>query len=444
MLAGRQPILMLFEDVHWSDPTSVELLDRTVERIRRLPVLLLVTFRPEFIAPWIGQSHVTPISLRRLDPRESATLAGSIVQARTFPARLLEEIVSRADGVPLFLEELTKAVAEAPKNEAEGIVAASPASFITIPATLYTSLAARLDRLGPAKDIAQIGAIIGREFSYELLRDLVPLSENELRSALDRLVASELVMQRGAPPKSSYLFKHALVQQTAYEMLLRTDRRKLHGHVADLLKQKPEMVERHPEVLAQHYADADLNDKAIQYWIQAANRSISRSAMGEAEAQFQKALVRIAILPETRERALLELEIQSGLGSVRLAISGFTAPYVAQTYERARELWERLGCPPEFLRVPWGQVMYHVNRAELTRSRVLAESLMDLAELRHDPAGLVPARLCIGGVDLVSGKFATSRSHLEEALRIYNPEFRSISSKRLGSIRTYTYSRSLA
>jgi predicted ATPase len=184
-------------------------------------------------------------------------------------------------------------------------------------------------------------------------------------------------------------------------------------------------VERHPEVLAQHYAEAGLNDKAVQYWIQAGNRSIARSAMGEAEAQFQKALARIPILPETRERALLELEIQSSLGSLRLAISGFTAPHVVQTYERARELWEQLGCPPEFIRVPWGQFMYHVNRAELTRARVLGESLMDLAELRHDQAALLPARLCMGGLDLACGNFASSRSHLEEAHRIYNPEFQS-------------------
>ena len=431
-LAEQRPVLMLFEDAHWSDPTSLELLDRIVEQVHGLPVLLLLTFRPEFIAPWISQPHVMTTTLRHLDARESAILVGHLVEDPTFKANLLEEIINRADGVPLFLEEMTKAVVETGAGEAQGNLTARPPSVTAIPATLLASLTARLDRLGLAKDVAQIGAVVGREFSYELLRELTPFPESNLRSALDGLVASELVMRRGTVPAASYVFKHALVRQAAYEMLLRNKRRKLHGRIADLIEQKPEISERQPEILAQHYAEAGLNEKAVDYWIQAGKRSIARSAMGEAERQFEKALARVLILPNTRQRAFQELEIQSGLGSVRLAISGFAAPHVAQTYARARELWEQLGYPPEFLRVPWGQVMYHVNRGDLARTRDLSENLMELAEQQHDASAFLPARLCMGGVNLCFGDFPESRLHLDEAHRFYAPALRNALIQPLG------------
>jgi predicted ATPase len=235
---------MVFEDVHWIDPTSLELLDRIVERVRALSVLLLVTFRPEFAAPWIGQPYVTVLTLRRLGARDSMTLAGYVSGNHALAAELLDEIVSRADGVPLFLEELTKTVVEAGPGEDKDVVAAIPVASATIPATLQASLAARLDRLGPAKAIAQIGAVIGREFSYELLGALAAVTETHLAAALDQLVASELVLRRGMPPTASYVFKHALVQETAHETLLRTERRRLHARIADLLERRAEVVER--------------------------------------------------------------------------------------------------------------------------------------------------------------------------------------------------------
>ena len=430
-LARDQPILMIFEDAHWSDPTSLELLDRTIEQVRRLSVLLLVTFRPEFSPPWIAQPHVALVALRRLDAQESAKLAAHFGEGRILRNEVLEDIISRSDGVPLFLEELTKAVMES-TSDPEGVVQRVQPSSTGIPAALYASLTARLDRLGPAKEIAQIGAVVGREFSYELLRELSPSKPEWLHSALDQLVASGLALQRGVPPAATYQFKHALVQQSAYEMLLRSDRRRLHARLADLLENLPEMTDRQPELLAQHFAAADLNEKAVEYWMKAGARSVARSAMREAEAQFDKALARVPLLPDGSERLLRELELQSSLGSVRLAISGFAAPHVADTYARAHELWQRLDSPPEYLRVAWGQIMYYVNRGDLERTRELAEGLTELARQRPDPAAVLPARFCMGGVELCSGNFVASRAHLEEGDKVYHPGLRELLTQTLG------------
>ncbi|MBV8739590.1 MAG: AAA family ATPase [Alphaproteobacteria bacterium] len=421
-LAHHRPVLMVFEDVHWIDPTSLELLDRIVERLRALPVLLLVTFRPEFAAPWIGQPHVTALTLRRLSARASATLAGYVSGNHGLAAELLVEIVGRADGVPLFLEELTKAVVEAGPGEDEDFVAAVPSASAAIPATLHASLAARLDRLGPAKEIAQIGAIIGRDFSYDLLRDLAAWTETRLTAALDQLVASELVSRRGAPPAASYVFKHALVQEAAHETLLRAERRRLHARVADLLERRAETAERQPELLAQHYAEAGVNDKAVDYWTRAGKRSVARSALAEAEAQFEKALAQLALLPDTHERAWKGLELQSSLGSVRFAVRGYAAPQTGEAYARARKLWEKLGYPAQFLRVPWGQWIYVANRADLELARHFGDNLLRLSEERGDAIGRILGHLSLGTTVAVLGEFASSRMHLEAVVNLYAPD----------------------
>jgi predicted ATPase len=258
--------------------------------------------------------------------RDSAALAGHVSGSHALVAELVDEIVGRADGVPLFLEELTKAVVEAGPGEDEAVAAAVPSAATAIPATLQASLAARLDRLGPAKEIAQIGAVIGREFSHELLRELTALTETRMAAALDQLVASELVSRRGVPPMASYMFKHALVQEAAHETLLRTERRRLHARIANLLEQRAEVVERQPELLAQHYAEAGINDKAVDYWTRAGKRSAAGSALVEAEAQFEKALAQLALLPDTREQRHKELLLQADLGATRFAVRGWAAP----------------------------------------------------------------------------------------------------------------------
>src|ERR1700751_3236612 len=260
-LARRQPVLMIFEDLHWIDPTSRELLDLTVEKITGLPVLLVATYRPEFQPPWVGQSQVTVIALNRLGRNEGATLVHQLAgNLGALPPEVVDEIVERTDGVPLFVEELTKAVVEAGADRGYASMSAVPASSLAVPATLHASLLGRLDRLGPsAKTVAQVGAAIGRDFSHELLAAGVQLAEPELQEALRRLVEAGLVFQRGAPPAAEYLFKHALVQDTAYSTLLRARRQQLHRRIAEALEQRfPESVETRPEIVAHHYGEAAL------------------------------------------------------------------------------------------------------------------------------------------------------------------------------------------
>jgi predicted ATPase len=276
-LARRQPMIVVFEDAHWIDPTSRELLDLIVERARSLPVLLIVTFRPEFQPPWIGQPQVTMLALNRLDRRDRTALVEQVAGGKALPDEVVNQIADRTDGVPLFVEELTKSVLE------------SGVPLVGIPTTLHDSLMARLDRLASVRRVAQIGAAIGREYSYLLLRAVSRLPENELQASLGRLVASELVFQRGTPPDAVYSFKHALVQDAAHDSLLRSSRQQLHAQIAEVLEaQSPEVVDSQPELLARHYTEAGLVEKSVACWGKAGGRSATRSAMAEAAAQFQR------------------------------------------------------------------------------------------------------------------------------------------------------------
>ena len=274
---------MIVEDAHWVDPTSLEVFGRTVDQIKTLPVLLIVTFRPEFNAPWAGRSHVTSLALNRLGEREAATIIASLVGNKELPADLMAEIVERTDGIPLFVEEMTKAVLEA-ESEGQGreTAAAVPYSALSVPPSLHASLMARLDRLGPAKEVAQIGATIGREFSHALLAAVARKPETELVSALDRLVAAGLVFPQGVPPHATYLFKHALVQDAAYGTLLREPRRALHARIAETLEREfVDISEAQPELLARHCTEAGLIAKAVGLWGKAGKRSLERSALVE-------------------------------------------------------------------------------------------------------------------------------------------------------------------
>jgi predicted ATPase len=266
-LTRRNPVLMVFEDAHWTDPTSLELFGRVVDRIRSLRVLLIVTFRPEFHPPWIGQPHVTALTINRLTEREIGAMIDRVVGNKFLPANIRQDIIERTDGVPLFVEEMTKAVLEAEsEGEARRTAAAVASPALEVPASLHASLMARLDRLGPAKEVAQVGSVIGREFSHALLAEAVRKPEVELNAALDRLVQSGLLFRQGVPPHASYLFKHALVQDTAYGTLLREQRRALHARIADVLeRQFAEIAENQPELLARHCTEAGLIEKAAGF-----------------------------------------------------------------------------------------------------------------------------------------------------------------------------------
>ena len=324
-VASRQPVLMIFEDVQWIDPTSLEGLGRTVDRIRTLPTLLIVTFRPEFNAPWVGQSHVTSLTLNRLGQREVAAIIARLVGNKELPADVMAKIVERTDGIPLFVEEMTKAVLEA-ENEgaARRTVAAARSQTLEVPASLRASLIARLDRLGPtAKEIVQIGAAIGRDFSYELLAMVAQRTEPELDEAMARLVDRGLVFAAGAKPQATFLFKHALVQETAYSLLLRAARKALHARIAYALEERfRSVVEAQPQVLAHHFTEAGLVDQAVAYWSWAGQQSAMKSSFIEAIAHLRRGMRLIAELPDSRERKQRELELQVNLAAALMEAKG--------------------------------------------------------------------------------------------------------------------------
>ena len=386
-LARQLPIVAVFEDAHWMDPTSRELLDLAVERVRSLPVLLVVTFRPEFQPPWIGQPQVTMLALNRLDRRDRTALVEQIAGGKPLPVEVVSQIADRTDGVPLFVEELTKSVLESGvlREEADRYVLDRTLPPLAIPTTLQDSLMARLDRLASVRLVAQIGAAIGREFSYALLRAVSRLSEGELEAALARLVASELVFQRGAPPDAVYSFKHALVQDAAHGSLLRSSRQQLHAQIADALEtQFPELMDSQPELFAQHYAEAGLVEKSVAYWGRAGRKSAARSAMAEAAAQLQKGLDQLDLLPETAERQRQELEFCSSLGAALQFVKGQATPEMGHAFARARELWEQLGSPSQFLHIPYGQSCHHAFRGEFDLAQRLDEDLLRLSRQRND------------------------------------------------------------
>ncbi len=409
-LARRQPLLTVFEDAHWLDPTSRELLDLTFERIRNLPVLLIVTFRPDFQSAWIGQPQVTMLTLNRLDRRDRSALVLQVAGGGALPDEVVDQLVDRTDGVPLFIEELTKSILE------------GSAPPVGIPTTLHDSLMARLDRLGPVRSVAQIGAAIGRQFPYGLLRAVSDPPEGELRAALARLVASELVFQRGTPPEAVYSFKHALVRDAAHGSLLRGTRQKLHARIAEALAtQSPELVDSQPELFAQHYVEAGLVEKSVVWWGKAGHRSAERSSLAEAATQFYKGLEQLALLPDTSERQRQELEFRVALGAALRVVKGFAAPETGHAFARARELWEQLGYPSEFYHVPVGQVSYHALRGELDVALRLNEELLRVSRERGDPVGRLLAHISLAQTLMFRGSFASSRSHFEEGLALDDP-----------------------
>jgi class 3 adenylate cyclase/predicted ATPase len=423
-LARREPIVVVFEDAHWMDPTSRELLDLTVERVRCLPVLLIVTFRPGFQPPRIGEPQVTMVALNRLDQRDRTALVKQIAGGKLLPNEVVDQIADRTDGVPLFVEELTKSVLESGvlREEADRYVLDRTLRPFEIPTTLQDSLMARLDRLDSVRLVAQIGAAIGREFSYALLRAVSRLPAGELEAALARLVASELVFQRGAPPDAVYSFKHALVQDTAYGSLLRTSRQQLHAQIAEALEtQFPELMESQPELFAQHYAEAGFVEKSVVYWGRAGRRSAARSAMTEAAAQLQKGLDQLSLLPDNRKRQEQELEFWSALGAALRFAKGQATPEMGHAFARGRELWEQLGYPSQFLHIPYGQSFYHSSRGEFDLAQRLDEDLLRLSRQHNDVAGLVLGHLSSGRNMMTAGQFASSRSHLEEVIKLYDP-----------------------
>jgi len=419
-LARHQTLLMIYEDVHWIDPSSREFLDRVVDRVTGLPMLLLITFRPEFQQPWTGPSHVTMLALSRLAQHHGAMIVGRVAGDKALPADTVKEIVDRTDGVPLYVEELTKAVLEEHGDRcgAQG----TSISARALPTTLQASLMARLDRLGPdAKRLAQTGAAIGREFSYDLLSAIAGGTEQELRHELARLVTSELVFQRGMPPESIYAFKHALVQDAAYSTLLRGDRQQLHARIAEAVERYfPERVAREPEVLAFHFMEARQIEQAIGYWLKAGERAAQRSANLEAIRHLTRGLEALQTLPDSPERDRRELAYQIAIGTPLIAVHGYSAPQTGAAYSRARVLCERLGEVEPLVATLSGEFVYHFVRGHYPMMQRLTDEARQVSERLANPVVRLASHRLAGITAMHFGAFSKARSELEAILRLYD------------------------
>jgi class 3 adenylate cyclase/predicted ATPase len=424
----RRPVLLVFEDAHWVDPSSRELLDLTLERVRRLPVLPIVTFRPEFQQGWADQPHVTVLALNRLAERDVSALIRELAGNALLDTEIVEEIVARTDGVPLFVEELTRAVLERDDqhNRIAAVLAASPSPHLAIPATLHASLIARLDRLGPvAKEIAQIGAVIGREFSYELIQPVVRRPEPELETALDRLTDAGLLFCRGNPPHSSYLFKHALVQDAAYTTLLRARRQQLHAEIAVALEAEfPEIVAAQPELLAHHYTEAGLRQQAIEYWLRAGERANEASANPEAIAHLSRGLELLADLPESSQRDEKELAFQVALLTPLFA-ARFGSAEGERAAQRAVELSRKVGGTDErpLVRALFGLSLTYSARGKIRVGRKVAEQMLAVAERLQELESVAYAHNLMGNSLFWLAEFGTARMHLEKGIALYQPEW---------------------
>jgi predicted ATPase len=429
-LARSTPVLMVFEDAHWSDPTSLEALGRAVDRIPTLSVLLIVTFRPEFEPGWIGQPHVTPLSLIRLASREVGAMIDHIVGNNPLLANLRQDIIERTDGIPLFVEEMTKAVLEAEsEGEARRAAAFVPSPALAVPATLHASLMARLDRLGPAKELAQIGAAIGREFTHPLLAAVVCKPEAKLQTALDRLIGAGLLLRRGSARYATYFFKHVLVRDAAYSTLLREPRRALHARIAETLEsQFPEISENQPELLARHCTEAGQIEKAAALWGKAGLRSAQRSALVEAAEQLRRALDQTATLIATPALRREEIKLQVALITPLLHVNGYAAPETRAAVERARLLIEQaeaLGEPPEDPLLLFS-VLYGFWVANLVAfnggvMRELAVQFLALADKQKATGPLMMGHRLMGLSLLHTGEIADGRAHLDRAITLYDP-----------------------
>ncbi len=430
LLSRQHPLLVILEDAQWIDPTTLELLRLAVTRIAKLPILLIVTFRPEFRADAFKSRNVATLSLRSLTREQSAALVAEVAGKDVLPNEIIEDIVERTDGVPLFLEELTKAVMEAREQETAEIAILSRTArhrSFAVPATLHASLMARLDRIGDAKEIAQIGAAIGREFSYELLSAVAELSDAELQKALRRLTRAGLVFRRGTPPHTTYLFKHALVQDAAYASLLRVTRKGLHRRIAEVLESAfPEVAKTQPELIAYHCTEAGLAEKALRYWLKAGHQAMSRSAMVEAVGRLESGLDLIASIPDGVPRRQLELELRIAHGKALIATKGYAVPATVNTFARARELCEQLNNPPQLVPVLHGQWTNALMRADLGLARQRADELLRLGEARNDPCWTLMGCRLNGVTSFPLGEFSAGRQFLARGIELYDPAHRSI------------------
>jgi predicted ATPase len=424
-IAAHQPLLLVMEDLHWGDPSTLELLSLLVDQGPIARILALFTFRPDFRPPWTGRSHLTQVTLNRLPRRQAAEMTGRVAHLKTLPAEVVEQVVAKTDGVPLFVEELTKMVLESGllQEEEERYVLAGPLPPLAIPATLHDSLMARLDRLATVKGLAQLGATLGREFTFDLLQTVSPWDEETLQRGLHQLVAAEFLYQQGLPPQATYRFKHALMQEAAYQSLLRSTRQQYHQRIAQVVEARfSQLCETQLELLAHHYTEAGLMAQALPYWQRAGQRAIQRSANVEAVAHLRKGLEVLATLPDASERLQHELDMLTTLGPVLTTASGPGSPAVEEVYTRARELCQQVGEPRQLFQVLWGLWRLYNYRAELQSAGELGKQLLTLAQQVQDPALLLEAHHALWPTLVYLGEWAAARGHLEQGMALYDPQ----------------------
>ncbi|HEX2648944.1 MAG TPA: adenylate/guanylate cyclase domain-containing protein [Burkholderiales bacterium] len=422
-LSRAKPLLFVFEDAHWIDPTTRELLDLIVDRIAGLRALMVVTHRPEFDAYWSTLPFCSVVTLNRLSKTACAALIDDLAGGMPLPKEVQAQIMQKTDGIPLFVEELTKTVLESGLLErgTDRYLLAGPLPPLAIPSTLQDSLMARLDRLEGVKEIGQIGAAIGREFSLALLDAVAPIHGPQLDSALARLADSELIFRRGVPPELSFVFKHALIQDAAYESLLRSRRQQIHARIAEALRtQFPERAQAEPELVAAHYQRAGLFKEAAPYWLLAGQRAVTRSANVEAIAHLTEGLEALRNLAQAPERDGLELDMQVSLGSARIAMRGYSAPETESAYTRGRELLARLGDDPRQFAVLHGLCMVYWNRAEFVRMLEVAQDMLARAERKDDSLSLLVAHRVMAVALNPMGRFEEARAHAEKAVALYD------------------------
>src|SRR5262245_32727627 len=428
--AKQQAVTYAWEDLHWADPSTLELLTRFLDQVPTTRLLAVMTFRPEFIPPWGAHSYLSQLTLSRLGRLHVEVMVSKVTHGKTLPREVMRQITSKTDGVPLFVEELTKMVVESDlvKEVDDHYELSGSLPPLAIPSTLQDSLMARLDRLATVREIAQVGATIGREFNYNLLQAVSPLSEGTLQQGLKRVVEAGFVYQSGVPSPARYLFKHALVQETAYHSLLRSRRSQLHQQVARVLtEQFAETVRTQPELVAHHYTEAGSLELAIPYWQQAGERALQRSAHAEAVGHLTKGLELLKALPPTQERREQELVLQTALGPALMVTTGYTSAAVEHTYTRALALCRQVEGTAQLFPVLRGLWECYEMRGELQTAHELAEQPLTLTQTDHDPALRVVAHDVIGDTLFWLGEFLPAREHLEQGLARYDfPQHRSL------------------
>jgi tetratricopeptide (TPR) repeat protein len=422
--AERGPVLMAGEDLHWADPTTLETLGMLIEQAPTAAMLVVATYRPELTPPWPQRSHMTPITLNRLERPEVETMVGHLAGGRPLPGEVVDHIVAKADGVPLYVEELTKAILGSGVLEARGdaYVLRGALAQLHIPETLQDSLMARLDRAPRLREVAQLGSVLGREFAYDMISALAGIEEGMLQSGLGQLVVDELLYQRGRPPRSRYLFKHALIQDAAYQSLLKRTRQQYHQHVAKLLEDRfPEVASTQPELVAHHYTEANCPAEAIAYWHKAGVAAASTSANLEAVDQFRRGLALVEALPDPSERAERELDLQMALGPALIATKSFSHPDFGRTYERAWELCQQLGDHPREVTALRGLMLHHLNLQEMEKSQHFAEEALRVAERLGDAARLVGGHMAVAVALFWQGKLDPALAHFRRGFEMFDP-----------------------